>query len=61
MNGFMLPLDAGGEIYAGKIAEIFSSDENYYALLSSSRDKYDQIINWTRWAEEFKKICPALN
>ncbi|MCD4788420.1 MAG: glycosyltransferase family 4 protein [Bacteroidales bacterium] len=56
-NGFRLPLEARGKQYAEKIFEIFSDYENKYLPLSkSSRDIYEQKLNWDSWAASLIKI-----
>src|SRR5919199_2035377 len=50
-NGYILPLSASGEDYANLIVEIFSNRTNYENLVRSSREEYDQRLNWNKWAE----------
>ena len=56
VNGYCLPYQARGEVYADKIAEIFSDKERYRALVVSSRDRYEKSLNWDKWAEVFAKV-----
>jgi len=59
VNGFMLPLAAGGNVYAEKIAEIFNSDEQYYSMVANCRDLYEEKLNWNTWAAKLKEVCPV--
>lgn len=56
INGYCLPLEAGGEEYASLIASVFADKVRYHQLVQSSRDKFEQELNWDKWAEHFKKI-----
>ncbi|MEA5500601.1 glycosyltransferase family 4 protein [Limnoraphis robusta] len=55
-NGYMLPLSAGGDEYAKLIATHFSNKETYEQLVRSSREEYDDRLNWNKWAESTYKI-----
>ncbi|EAW37162.1 glycosyltransferase family 4 protein [Lyngbya sp. PCC 8106] len=55
-NGYILPLSAGGDEYAKKIAANFSNKETYEQLVRSSRKEYDERLNWNKWAESMYKI-----
>jgi glycosyltransferase involved in cell wall biosynthesis len=55
-NGYMLPLSASGEDYANLIVEIFSNRTNYENLVRSSREEYDQRLNWNKWAESLHQV-----
>ena len=55
-NGYMLPLSAGGDEYAKLIATHFANKETYEQLVRSSREEYDDRLNWNKWAESTYKI-----
>lgn len=57
-NGFMLPIDATGIDYAELIKEIYMDDEKYYGLVLSSRETFDEKLNWDSWA---KTVCKLIN
>ena len=59
INGYCLPYEAGGQPYAKVIAEIFRDKERYHQLIQSSRKRYEEELNWDKWAERFQKIYPA--
>jgi len=56
VNGYCLPYDAPGQAYAEKIAELFGDKERYHALVQSSRQRFEETLNWDRWAEGFWKM-----
>lgn len=56
VNGYCLPLEAEGEMYASLIASIFADKARYHALIWSSRDRYERELNWDKWAENFQKV-----
>ena len=58
VNGYCLPLKAGGEVYAKLIAEIFADKDRYHQLVRASRERYEQELNWDTWAEQFQKLLP---
>ncbi|WP_413167274.1 glycosyltransferase family 4 protein [Capilliphycus salinus ALCB114379] len=55
-NGYMLPFSAGGEEYAKQIADHFTNKETYKQLVQSSRQQYDDRLNWNKWAESMYNI-----
>ena len=55
-NGKMLPLSAEGKDFASVIASYFSNKEIYEQLVRSSREEYDNHLNWSKWAERMHQI-----
>lgn len=55
VNGFLIPYEDQGELYAKKIVEVIHDRDAYKRLCESSRDHYESTLNWKHWAEEFKK------
>ena len=53
VNGYCLPLQAGGADYADLIAGIFTDREKYHQLIISSRKRFDEELNWKKFAENF--------
>lgn len=60
INGYCLPHEAGGEEYARLIAEIFSDKERYHHLVQTSRQRFEDELNWDKWAERFTKVSKEL-
>ena len=56
VNGYCLPLQAGGSQYAQLIAGIFSDKERYHQLIITSRKRYDEVLNWKKFAEHFYQV-----
>jgi glycosyltransferase involved in cell wall biosynthesis len=56
VNGYCLPYEAPGEAYADKIIELFSNTDRYHALVQSSRDRFEETLNWDKWAEGFRRL-----
>ena len=60
VNGFALPLDAGAELYAEKIASLYNDITAYKSLCTSSRELYEQELNWNAWGKRFQQIASIL-
>ncbi|MCX7922731.1 MAG: glycosyltransferase [Clostridia bacterium] len=60
VNGFTLPLSATGEEYAKVIKGLWEDDEAYYRLVVSSRQAYDESLNWDAWGMKAKEIIEKL-
>ena len=48
-NGFTLPLSARGAEYARLIAKIYQDDQRYTELVMTSREAFDNRLNWDIW------------
>lgn len=59
VNGFLLPRDARGKEYAIKIQQVLSDASAYQALRASSRDEYQERLNWDAWGVRMKEIIGA--
>ena len=51
VNGFMLPVEAGGAEYAALIARVYRDDQLYADLVKSSRAEYEEKLNWEAWGK----------
>lgn len=56
INGYCLPLAAGGAEYASVVKELFSNKERYHQLVRSSRQRFEDELNWDKWAEHFEDV-----
>ncbi|MBS1745948.1 MAG: glycosyltransferase family 4 protein [Bacteroidetes bacterium] len=56
INGYCLPYSAGGNIYAALIAELFLNEERYKQLIYSSRERFEEYLNWNKWSDSFREI-----
>lgn len=59
-NGYLLPPVAGGRDYAALIAGTFGDAVRYQALCASSRNRYEQNLNWDVWGKRVKQIMMGL-
>jgi glycosyltransferase involved in cell wall biosynthesis len=60
INGYCLSYDARGPEYARLIAEIYRDGERYHRLISTSRKRYEEELNWDVWAERFRELYPRI-
>lgn len=56
VNGFLMPFDAGGMGYAQKIIEVIRDPERYHRLVQSTRDEYEQCLNWDVWGKSVRVV-----
>lgn len=59
-NGLVLPLEAGGAEYAAKIGELWDDQAAYRALRASSRDVFEQDLNWETWGKKMNDIIESI-
>jgi len=59
-NGFMLPPEAIGADYANLIRDIYQDDEKYYKLVRSSRETFDNKLNWDSWGIKVNKLIEQM-
>lgn len=59
-NGYMLPLSASSDQYASVIANNFGDRAVYEQLVKSSREEYDQSLNWDTWAERIHRVMISM-
>jgi glycosyltransferase involved in cell wall biosynthesis len=55
-NGFTLAPEATGGAYAVRIAEVAGDPGRYEALCESSRDEYEQRLNWDTWGRRVRGL-----
>ena len=49
-SGFLLPRDADGPAYAGRIAALLAEPGGLSVMRRSARDEYEARFNWDHWA-----------
>ena len=54
VNGYCLPLTAEGTEYADLLAAIYADPVRYKQLIASSRLRFDEELNWNKWAKLFE-------
>src|SRR5258708_7709221 len=55
-NGYVLPYEARGEVYAQVIAELYRDEQRYQQLSHSSRAIFEKYLNWDAWGMAVKNI-----
>jgi glycosyltransferase involved in cell wall biosynthesis len=60
INGFALPLEAGAAAYAEKIEWLLTDSFQYQRLRLSSRELYDEYLNWNSWGNVFQQLAQKL-
>ena len=60
INGFTLPVEAGGEEYADIIEHLCKNATEMQLLKISSRHQFEETLNWNNWGREFKKIAETI-
>lgn len=60
VNGFLLPYDDQGRAYAECIMNIISVPGAYENLAATTRDHFEEYLNWKVWAREFGPIADAV-
>ena len=56
INGYCLPYSANGNTYAALIAELFIDEPKYRELIFKSRQRFEEFLNWHKWAEGFGEL-----
>lgn len=51
-TGYTLPLTAGGDAYAARIADIWADRPGYQALRRQSRLAFETRLNWDAWGRD---------
>ena len=60
VNGFLLPPEAPGSAYAGKIAGLISTPDLYQELVISSRNEFERSLNWDAWGRAMRPVIEGV-
>lgn len=60
INGFLINYDDQGELYAQKIEELWNDKKRYLQLKKSSRNLFDELLNWDSWANKFIEVTEKI-
>lgn len=60
INGFALPIESGGKEYAVIIEGLCRNRSETQLLKKSSRNQFEEVLNWDNWGREFKRIAETL-
>ena len=55
INGYLLPVEAGGRDFAEHIARASLNPETYRSLNRGARERYEKVLNWDVWAQTVRK------
>lgn len=61
VNGYCLPYTATGNTYAALIAELFIDEPRYRELIFTSRQYFEEHLNWNKWACSFRDLFTKNN
>ena len=61
ITGRLLELSANGKDYADVIASIWNDEPQYRKMKIAARNKYEEELNWSKWAEQFQLALDAIN
>lgn len=56
VNGYCLTMQAGPQDYAALISKIFLDKEHFHRLIESSRKRFEEELNWDKFAENLNKV-----
>ncbi len=56
VNGYCLPYNADAEMYATLLSELFFDKEKYHELILTSRKRFEEELNWDKWAENLLRL-----
>jgi glycosyltransferase involved in cell wall biosynthesis len=56
VNGFLIPFEARGEAYADAIIRAIGDPVRYKSLVISSRDEFENNLNWDSWGRAMRPI-----
>ncbi|MGI8952106.1 MAG: glycosyltransferase family 4 protein [Chitinophagaceae bacterium] len=56
INGYCMPYGADGWMYATLIAELFADKQKYHQLITTSRQRFEEELNWDKWADGFREL-----
>ena len=59
INGYLLPLESDGSEFANKIIEI-KENRNYEQLCISSRQRYNEVLNWDVAGKKLKQLIESI-
>lgn len=59
-NGWTLPIDAGADVYAQKIAELISDRQRYQEMARRARQMYEETYNWDSAIRRFDAVLAPI-
>ena len=59
-TGRLLPSSSGPDDYASAIRELIGDPTLYRAMVRSSRERFEEVLNWDQWAKSLLEFCELL-
>jgi len=59
-TGRVMSLQSTPEDYAAAVMELVSDPDRYREMIRSSRQRFDEVLNWNTWAESVVRFCEEL-
>jgi len=60
VNGFVLDYNSTPKDFGDKIIKVYNDNELYYSMIVSSREYFEERLNWEVWGAEMKKVFDKL-
>jgi glycosyltransferase involved in cell wall biosynthesis len=59
-TGRLMPSSSTPEQYADAVVEMIGDADRYRAYIRSSRQRYEELLNWDKWAQSVLTFCEQL-
>jgi glycosyltransferase involved in cell wall biosynthesis len=59
-SGMLVPSDGGAREYADRVESLLSDSDKYRTFVTSSRMRYEAVLNWDKWARSVVDFCHEL-
>jgi glycosyltransferase involved in cell wall biosynthesis len=59
-NGRLLPSGSTANDYAAALLELMADEHRYRELVGSSRERYEEVLNWDTWSKSLLTFCKQL-
>ncbi len=59
-NGILVPAGSPAELYADTMMELMGDEGRYRELVHSSRERYEEVLNWDKWSHSLLAFCEQL-
>jgi len=59
-TGRLMPATSTPEEYADAVMTMIENPDRYHEFIRASRQRYDELLNWDKWATTLLKFCEQL-
>lgn len=59
-TGCLMPNGSAPEDYASAVIDLIGDGVRYREFVRSSRERYEEVLNWDKWARSLMKFCEEL-